>query len=446
MFLRLDILAFYTYHQGALKQGNAMRKSILNPLLFPLFLTITYGGYILLRVRHIMKIREPRQFYDTVEFMEIASRPVTSPTFWAGIKPPVTALLFKLCDSDPVRIMFAQAWISIIAWGVLALVLALIVRNFWLKPVVFVTVLSFSLVQNVILWDSLVISESISISLMAIFLAAAFWLLEKWEWYRFALLAVSAFLLANTRDTYAYFLLMAGVLVLILLFFSTQRIRILLVSGLFFALFLMVSVLSAVGMRYVVPFLMTTGMRILPNEEYVAYFEKRGMPITPALMERSGKPIQADENMLFDPDLEDYRQWVVDNGRSEYLRFLWFFKADTLQNPIRDAEWVLNPDLYYYAATGYRPIISSMRLNELLYSFRFGLAMSLFANLLAAALVIPAIQQRNPLWMIPIGLILLSYPQAVLVWNADAKEIARHSVSHVLMLRLGFTKRSSESR
>jgi hypothetical protein len=34
-------------------------------------------------------------------------------------------------------------------------------------------------------------------------------------------------------------------------------------------------------------------------------------------------------------------------------------------------------------------------------------------------------------------LILFSYPQAVLIWNADANDIARHSLYHNIELRLG---------
>jgi hypothetical protein len=44
---------------------------------------------------------------------------------------------------------------------------------------------------------------------------------------------------------------------------------------------------------------------------------------------------------------------------------------------------------------------------------------------------------RQPLWILPLMLILFSYPQAVLIWNADANDIARHSLYHNVELRLG---------
>jgi hypothetical protein len=416
-----------------------MQKPSYRSLSLFLFIMLSYAGYIWLRVQHILRIKEPREFYDTTEFMEFASRPLTSSSFWITNKPPVTSLFFRMLDLDLSKIVTAQLWISILAWGIFALVLAAVIRNFWLKPVAFVLILAFSLVQNVILWDSLILSDSLSISLLVLFLAAGLWLLFKWDGYRFVLFIVSSVLLAFVRDTYAYFLLMAGGGILVLIFFTRQRKRVLAVFGLFTALFLAVNAMSVMGAHWYTAFLMTMGLRILPNPDYVAYFEARGMPVSDELMERAGKPIQADGiAMMYADDLEEFRQWAKAHGRSEYVRFLWFFKADTLQNPLRDADIIFNPDVYYYAATGYRPILQDARLNELFYPTRFGLLASFLANFFAAALLYPAFHYRKLLWIVPLMLILFSYPQAVLVWNADANDMARHSIYHVIMIRLGF--------
>lgn len=416
-----------------------MQKPSHRSLSLFLLMMLSYAGYIWLRVQHILRIKEPREFYDTTEFFQIASQSLTSHLFWTGNKPPVIPLFFKFLDSNPARIVSVQFWVSMLAWGTLALVLAIGMRNIWLRPFAFVFVLAFSLVQNVILWDALIVSESLAISLLVLFLAAGLWLLQGWQPHRFILLAILSILLAFVRDTFAYFLLMAGGGLLILVFFTQQPKRILAVSGMFIALFLAASSLSTMGTRWYVSFLMTMSLRILPNIEYMAYFETRGMPVSDELVERAGKPIQADGiAMMYADDLEEFRQWARVHGRSEYIRFLWFFKADTLQNPLRDADIIFNPDVYYYAATGYRPILQDARLNELLYPTRFGLLASFLANFFAAVLLYPAFHYRKLLWIVPLMLVLFSYPQAVLVWNADAYEIARHSIGHVIMLRLGF--------
>ena len=416
-----------------------MRKSVYELWFLSFFMATSYACYIWLRVQHILKISEPRIFYDTSEYFEVGSHSLTSSLFWIAKRPPLVPLFFKLLGMDPARIVTVQLWISILAWGILALVLVLVMHTFWLKPLTFMLILLFSLVQNVIMWDALILGDSLALSLLALFLASSLWLLAEWQTYRFILLVISSILLALVRDTYAYFLLMAGAGLLTFIFFTRQRRRVLMVSGLFFSLFLAVNMLAAMGMRWYLPLLMTVGLRILPNPEYVAYFEAHGMPVSDLVMERAGKPIQADNvALLYDPVLEKFRLWVKENGRSEFIKFLWFFKADSLQNPIREVDLVFNPDVYYYAATGFRPILRDVRLNELLYPTRFGILASFLANIIAAIMLYPAFRYRNHLWTVPLMLILLSYPQAVLIWNADANDIARHSVYHVIMLRLGF--------
>jgi hypothetical protein len=415
------------------------KRNMLKRLFLALFLSISFASYIWLRIQHTLRIHEPRvSFGDTPDYFLIASQPLFSSSFWLSSKPPVIPLFFKLLHNDPERIMAAQIWISILSWSCLAFMAALVVRLFLIKLLAFLVILGFSLDQHIIMWDALVLSDSLALSLLALFLASGLWLLAEWKWYKVIVLACVAVLLAFVRDTYAYWLLLMGMILLAVVFFTHQRQRVLLISGIFVSLFLVSNALASAGYHWYSAFLMTVGLRILPNPEYVAYFEQRGMPVNAALMERSGKSMQSDEAaMLYDARLDEFRRWTKEYGHGEYIRFLWFYKADVLQAPLRNAEIMFSPNLYYYTATGYRPILSSARLNELLYPTRFGVLTFLCANLVAAALVIPAFQYRQALWIVPLVLVLLSYPQAVLIWNADANDLPRHSLYHNVELRLG---------
>lgn len=210
------------------------------------------------------------------------------------------------------------------------------------------------------------------------------------------------------------------------------------IGVLFITLFPINSLVVTASNRWQIPFLNVIGRRILTNPEYLAYFETRGMPINSALLELKGELSYGKDLAFFlDPRLEDFRSWVEVNGLREFARFLWFYKADTLQLPLRDSQEILNSDLYYFAATGYRPIISDQRLSEILYPLRFGVLGFLIANLVAAWLIFPAFYFRQPLWMIPLLLILFAYPQAVVIWNADPLDIGRHSLYHNIGWRLG---------
>jgi hypothetical protein len=415
------------------------KRNVLYRSLFAVFLFTSYACYIWLRIQHSGRIHEPRvSFGDTPDYFSIASQSLFSSSFWISSKPPVAPLFFKILGSNPDRIMAVQFWLSILSWGILAMMVARLVHVLPLRVLAFMIVLGFSLNQNIIMWDPIILSDSLSLSLLALFLASGLWLLLEWKWYKVAGLALVSLLLAFVRDTYAYWLLLIGISLLVLLFFTDQRGRVLLISAIFLFLFLTSQALASAGYHWYSAFLMTVGLRILPNPEYVAYFEQHGMPVNDALMERSGRSMQSDDAaMLYDARLDDFRRWTKEQGRGEYLGFLWFYKADVLQAPLQNVDVMFNPDVYYYTATGYRPILANERLNELLYPTRFGVLAFLLANLAAAAFVIPAFQYRQALWIVPLVLILFSYPQAVLIWSADANDLPRHSLYHNVEWRLG---------
>ncbi|MBF6612631.1 MAG: hypothetical protein IVW55_05825 [Chloroflexi bacterium] len=59
--------------------------------------------------------------------------------------------------------------------------------------------------------------------------------------------------------------------------------------------------------------------------------------------------------------------------------------------------------------------------------------------IVALSAVCLAILKRlwSVVWVIPVGLLLLAYPIAVIIWNGDAMEIGRHSLQVGIQLRLG---------
>lgn len=189
-----------------------------NPLiktaLLVLIMVFLFGAYISLRLRQSRYIHEARDsFGDTDEYLAIASRPLFSPSFWIAEKPSGVPLFFKLLQNDLEMIFRAQLWISILSWGLLAFFVQNSVRFLWLKPLSFGLILAFGLSQNIIMWDPLILSESISISLLALFIGFSIWLLMGWRFYKFVVLAVLSIMLILVRDSYSYFLLMcAGVL------------------------------------------------------------------------------------------------------------------------------------------------------------------------------------------------------------------------------------------
>jgi len=404
-----------------------------------IFLVAMFGIYAWLRFENSQYIHEPRAtFGDAHEYFDVSSFSITSSSFWIAVRPPTIPLLFKIIGTDASSISKFQLGFSMLAWGILALTFIKTIRSYLVKPVAFSLILAFSLSQDVIMWDYLIISESVSISIMILFFSAAILLLEKWTWARLLLFGIIGIFFVFTRDAFAYLLLMVAVCLFLLVFFSTNKRKLILVGVYLFFLYFCSNALASASMRWYPSLLNTVAMRILPNPEYVEYFQARGMPIDDALMERSGKHAHADDNALGkDPRFQDFLEWTRENGRKEYIRFLWFYKADALQNIFGDIQLLISPDLYYYSATGFRPVIRDMRFGEVLYPSRFGLFILLVANLVASASFVWALYERRDNWLLPILLILLAYPQSVFIWNADTNEIGRHSIYHNIQWRLG---------
>ena len=398
-----------------------------------------YIFYIWLRIENSHKIREPRaSFGDVHEYFEVASQPLLSKSFWIAIRPPTVPLLYKLTGSDVNAIVRFQLWFSILSWGFLAAIVASTIHSYLLKPVAVAIILAFGLNQAIIMWDFLILSESVAISLMVLFLGSSILLLARWTWTRAIIFGVVALLFIFTRDAIAYYYLMIGCGMLPLIFFVSRKKHLLVVSAFLILLFFVSNIVAASSGRWYHSLLNTISLRILPDERYVAYFESRGMPVNEALISRRGKHLHADGGILMsDPDLQHFRDWVLEHGRQEYIRFLWFHKADALQNIFQDMRALFNPNLYYYSATGFAPIIGESRINELLYPDRFSIFMLLSAYLLASAAAVFAIYEKRSMWLIPVFLIFLTYPQAVFIWNADANEIGRHSLYHNIQWRLG---------
>lgn len=414
------------------------KRTIIKNVLFLLMLVI-FVLYAWIRVENSQFIREPRTgFGDTHEFIDAASVPVFSESFWISIRPPVVPLVYKLMGVNLQKIFQFQLWFSILVWSFLGFTATSVLRSYPIKIATFFGVLVFSLSEEIIMWDYIILGDSISISIMVLFLASALLLLSKWGRFRFYFLVVTATLFAFVRDDFAFYILMSGTILLMLLLRTKNWKRPFLVSVVFVVLFLGSNALSSKSLRWYRPVLNTISLRILPNSQYLAYFESRGMPVNEALLERSGKHLHADNNALVeDSRLEKFRSWVQDNGKREYINFLWFFKADAFQSVFDDAKIIFSPNVYYYTATRFRAIISDARIDELLFPMRFGFLLFLVANLIATACSVVAFYERKAVWVVPLSLILLTYPQALLVWNADANDMARHALYHNVMLRLG---------
>jgi hypothetical protein len=471
----------------------SLKLGKLEPLNLLLYI-IPLLAYLSLRIITMFAIQEVRTTPDTVIYTHLASQPLWSSAFWSGSRPFTVPLVYNLLDNNFQLIVIFQSALSMFSWSLLAVSVARLVQLHWFKPIAFAIVLIFGMSSEIIMWDWVILSESISLSLLALFIASWLWLIEEWQWHKVWVVMLVGVLWVFTRDPNAWaVLILAGLLALVAIVWRTHR-RYFILAIIFIAFFTASNASSNLGERWVFPFENVLAKRILPVPERTAYFAEHGMPITPALMERSGKWASSDEWAFDnDPDLEEFREWLHKSGKFTYIRFLLSNPSYTFLEPLRHGQDPYSEEegspaagfseqnnptaslagrlAYDDVTNGFRPILPEQPLREFLWTLGVGTIVSHLAILIVAMLAwptqinsgrsLPTITNRNlyyaasafPQWLysvgwrqhkqllVPLGVALtviwLAFPLAAVIWHGDAMEIARHSVPVLVQLRLG---------
>jgi hypothetical protein len=357
---------------------------------------------------------------DTPFFLETVGAPPAA--MFVGFKPLTAPLLWTLVGGSPPAIVLFQVLLASASWACLAVLVARAVQTTWLKFCAFAGTAAIGLAWDVAHWDRYLISESISLSLLALVVACWLWLLEEWRPLKLGVLLLVLFLWANVRDTNAYALVMLAAVTLTVAFVRRKERRYALLAVALGCIALIGLTSSMVSNRWVFPYLDVVGKRILPDPEKTAYFERAGMPVTPALMSMSGKWASDDDGAFYrDPRLQSFRDWAASRGRPTYMSYLAGHPVQALAEPLADAPFILTfspPD---------RPL-------ALL------LLVAAPCCLLFAALRRRGNQLRLPFqraWLVPAVLLLLAYPHAAVIWHGDSMDVDRHLLPASIQLRVG---------
>ena len=285
---------------------------------------LVFLAYVGLRLATSPQVLEkPRILADTTAYTRISAQPADQISFWAGSRPPVFPLLLKIAQQDYYRTAAIQLVISILAWGVLALAVSSFLRFPWLQVVGFALVLVFSLDRHIAAWDFVMLTESLSLSSLALFIASGLWLLRDWQLHKVAAFFATALFLAFTRDTNAWMLLGLAGLILIGVIARWVQPRAWMLVGLLALVFLLSDVSANLGERSLFPLGNLIAQRVLPDAAALGFFERCGMPVSPALLELSGKFANSEDQAMFSgPDLDAFRNWLRDHGRACYVKWL----------------------------------------------------------------------------------------------------------------------------
>ena len=388
---------------------------------------------------NLSALSKPRELADTTAYLRISTRPLLDVEFWGSERPFVFPLLLKISQQDVSTAAALQLGFSILIWGFLALATSASLRTLWLRPFAFALILALSLVRHLASWDFVMLTESLSVSLFALFLAAGIWLLHGWRPDKVIALVLIGFFLAFTRDTNAYLLLMLAGLLLIAVLLRWTKPRALILVASSVLIFFLSNSNANISKRWLFPLTNIIGRRVLPNAQAVTFFESCGMPVTPELVSLTGEFANGNDRAFYsDPALADFRNWLGEHGKSCYMRWLLSDPVHSIRESLTEFEGLIAfSKVATFFSRRYEPLLP-WRVEQLLYFTHFALILLGILTLAALISIWNRAWQANPLWGTYIFLCLPIFPHLFITWHGDAMAPERHALSVGLQLTLCF--------
>jgi hypothetical protein len=410
-------------------------------------------GYVALRVVAFAGAHYT-EFSDSPSYFEKAATTLLDPEFYIGSgRFFVVPLMYKgvatVAGSEITSLTVFQLALSVCAWMTLASVYAAKFARRWLGLCMFAVILALSLSTDVLIWDRVILSESISTSLFALLLACWIRLGHAVTIPRIAALAIVSLCWGFAREANSTLLVpFAAALFWWSIWYLGHRRheqrRSLIVVGAWLAIAAATSLVSARGDRWFFPMLNVVGTRILPSPERFAYYQARGMPVTDRLIAMSGEYGGGQDWAFYkSPELESFRDWLKAHGREVYAEDLWSHPVRSVVEPISDVQSFVCPDLTQYRPVGVNEILPQLGqshvcgprasravvVGSLIIGIGLFLAAAIFRHRLSA------VQGLGIL--IAAGMLLGWVPVVWLIWHAiGGMETSRHVLAGTMALRL----------
>jgi hypothetical protein len=182
----------------------------------------------------------------------------------------------------------------------------------------------------VVVWPSHVLTETVTIAALLLFVLACL-AYDAERPFAIILIGLAALLLVALRDPMIFFVWIFALLLAVNVVPAWARSRrlaavagllvLVLAAGLGYAR------ASVLGGKYLQTFVNIIQFRILPDPQMQLYFGRRGLPLTPQVLNRAGRTAWVD-NSLFEPDsradpeIVAYRDWIAREGIKRYAVFL----------------------------------------------------------------------------------------------------------------------------
>jgi hypothetical protein len=390
------------------------------------------------------RVGDPLIWQDSLQYEALGNRSLFSHWIWSGDRPPVTPLLWKVAGNAPTFVVL-QTLFAVVAWGVLAVVVARLVRPWWGRLLAGGLVLGFACTRPVVQWDRSVLSESMSLSSLALLFAMVIlWANHQTVLRGVAVVAV-ALLFAATRDTQLWV-----VAVLAIAFGAyamwrgvraearAARPALLVTTG----LVLVVALTAASSMsshRDVQNVEHALAVRVFPYPERIQWFADHGMPQAKRLTAlalgatRSGDQAPVVGIDPADPHFQRLVRWMKEDGARTYVLWLVLHPDVVVREPFERPERTFNNadgHLSFYAAVDRT---DATFLTAVLYP-PWEVVLVVGALALVGGELLG--QTRRLAWIAVVVLGALGLFHMLVAWHGDGMEVTRHASVGNVQVRL----------
>ena len=386
----------------------------------------------------------PGVWQDSISYESAAGFPFWSTGLWAGQRPPLVPLLWKLTGS-PTSFVVTQTVIAVVAWGFLAVTVGRLTQRGWRQLLSTAAVILFACTLAVAEWDWSVLSESMALSALAGIFAFAIRYTLKGSGKDVAGLIVCSIFFCLDRDEDLWTVGLLGLVVSFvgLAHWIRKRRQFALRTSVLGMSMVVIAVLCEVpvvtSQRDVTYLDDIFAVRIFPFASRVAWFAAHGMPEATEIDKYADSiPTNPGQATVVEVDLYASKfialqNWIDNNGVSTYSLWLIEHPGYDLSAPFDKPPLTFNNangQLSFYAAPGR---IGTSALDTILFPSLPG------EILMVAAAIGFAFWRRkrsNELWAIAV-LAALGPVSMLIAWQGEAQEVTRHMVEGSVEARLG---------
>jgi len=323
-------------------------------------------------------------------------------------------------------VMFLQVAISAIAFVVLAAAVASTVTDRRVRVGVAGVVLALGVTPRVTVWDGVMLSESLAISMTALLLAVV----VRWRALPGSVIVAAFIGWVFVRDAHAVLGVAVAACLGVLLWRERRR-----ATAVAVAVVALWGVAATQNDRYVEGFNVTANVahRIARDPGHLVWFERHGMPSVDTTVTSTPEGLALQGELNSD---ETFQDWAAGPGATTYARFLATHPGFTLSG----LAYLVADDDVIAEAMFDQPFGTYTDPNAQWLSVLWPnegsiwMTTSAVVGLAGVALLVG---RRDRRWMLPAALIASTIPHALLVYHGAPIEIARHATVMNLVLVVG---------